>query len=411
MSVPQALGRYTILGELGRGAMGVVYQASDPMLNRTVAIKTINVAADPEERAEYEKRFYQEAKAAGGLSHPNVVTIFDIGHAGDLVYMAMEFVAGSELKSLLASRLVEPQAALDIGAQIAEGLAYAHSRGVVHRDVKPANIMVARGGPAKIMDFGIARMRSSDVKTQTGMLLGSPKYMAPEQLLGGAVDHRCDIFALGVVIYEMAVGAPPFSGDDITQIMYQIVNATPPAPSAVQPRLPPMLDLVLARALAKDPDRRYQDARELAADLRACGAQLAAAPPPRATDDDATQTLSVGAFSPAGDDDEKTISLPPPQRAVPARERRDADPGPRLAISRRFDSTEAMRRLARAGAGDEIERTVRLDRTALAAASVPPAAPERTADPVVAPTPPRGSWLLWAGVTIAALVAVAIAIA
>jgi serine/threonine-protein kinase len=410
MSVPQALGRYTILGELGRGAMGVVYQASDPMLNRTVAIKTINVAADPEERAEYEKRFYQEAKAAGGLSHPNVVTIFDIGHAGDLVYMAMEFVAGSELKSLLASRLVEPQAALDIGAQIAEGLAYAHSRGVVHRDVKPANIMVARGGPAKIMDFGIARMRSSDVKTQTGMLLGSPKYMAPEQLLGGAVDHRCDIFALGVVIYEMAVGAPPFSGDDITQIMYQIVNATPPAPSAVQPRLPPMLDLVLARALAKDPDRRYQDARELAADLRACGAQLAAAPPPRATDDDATQTLSVGAFSPAGDDDEKTISLPPPQRAVPARERRDADPGPRLAISRRFDSTEAMRRLARAGAGDEIERTVRLDRTALAAASAP-AAPQSTADPVVAPTPPRRSWLLWAGVTIAALVAVAIAIA
>ena len=411
MSVPQALGRYTILGELGRGAMGVVYQASDPMLNRTVAIKTINVAADPEERAEYEKRFYQEAKAAGGLSHPNVVTIFDIGHAGDLVYMAMEFVDGSELKSLLASRLVEPQAALDIGAQIAEGLAYAHSRGVVHRDVKPANIMVAPGGPAKIMDFGIARMRSSDVKTQTGMLLGSPKYMAPEQLLGGAVDHRCDIFALGVVIYEMAVGAPPFSGDDITQIMYQIVNATPPAPSAVQPRLPPMLDLVLARALAKDPDRRYQDARELAADLRACGAQLAAAPPPRATDDDATQTLSIGAFSPAGDDDEKTISLPPPQRATPARDRRDGDAGPRLSISRRFDSTEAMRRLARAGAGEEIERTVRLDRAALAAPSVPPAAPQRTVEPVVAPRPPRRSWLLWAGVTIAALVAVAIAIA
>ena len=414
MSLPQTLGRYTILGELGRGAMGVVYQASDPMLNRTVAIKTINVAADPEERAEYEKRFYQEAKAAGGLSHPNIVTIFDIGHAGDLVYMAMEFVAGSELKSLLASHLVEPQAALDIGAQIAEGLAYAHSRGVVHRDVKPANIMVVRGGPAKIMDFGIARMRSSDVKTQTGMLLGSPKYMAPEQLLGGAVDHRCDIFALGVVIYEMAVGAPPFSGDDITQIMYQIVNAAPPAPSAVQRRLPAMLDLVLARALAKDPDRRYQDARELAADLRACAAQLAAAPPPRAPDDDdATQTLPIGAFSLPGDDDEKTITLPPPQRAAPARDRRDADAGSRLAVSRRFDSTEAMRRLARAGAGDEIEQTVRLDRAALAAASVPPpaAAPKRAAEPAAAPRSPRRNWLLWAGVTIAALVAVAIAIA
>jgi serine/threonine-protein kinase len=253
MSAPQTLGRYAILGELGRGAMGVVYQASDPMLNRTVAIKTINVNVDPAERAEYEKRFYQEAKAAGGLSHPNIVTIFDIGHAGDLVYMAMEFVAGSELKSLLASRLVEPQAALDIGAQIAEGLAYAHSRGVVHRDVKPANIMVVRGGPAKIMDFGIARMRSSDVKTQTGMLLGSPKYMAPEQLLGAAVDHRCDIFALGVVIYEMAVGVPPFSGDDITQIMYQIVNGAAGA-ERVHARLPAMLDLVLARA-RQGPDR------------------------------------------------------------------------------------------------------------------------------------------------------------
>jgi serine/threonine-protein kinase len=406
MSEPQTLGRYTILGELGRGAMGVVYKASDPMLNRTVAIKTINVAADPEERAEYEKRFYQEAKAAGGLSHPNIVTIFDIGQAGDVVYMAMEFVPGNELKSLLASRLVEPQAALDIGAQVAEGLAYAHERGIVHRDVKPANIMVVRGGPAKIMDFGIARMRQSDVKTQTGMLLGSPKYMAPEQLLGGAVDHRCDIFALGTVIYEMAVGASPFSGDDITQIMFQIVNAAPPAPSAIHAGLPPMLDLVLARALAKNPESRYQDARELAADLRACSAQLAAAAPPRAeADDDATQTLPIGSFSLPDADTEETISLAPAPKRAPQR-----DAGPRLPVSRRFDSTEAMRRLA-AGAGTDVERTVRLDRAALAAASVPPpAASKRAAEPAVAPRAARRGWLLWAGVTIAALVAVAIAI-
>jgi len=411
MSEPQVLGRYTIQGELGRGAMGVVYRASDPMLNRTVAIKTINVTADPEERAEYEKRFYQEAKAAGGLSHPNIVTIFDIGQAGDVVYMAMEFVPGAELKSLLASRLVEPLAALDIGAQVAEGLAYAHERGIVHRDVKPANIMVVRGGPAKIMDFGIARMRQSDVKTQTGMLLGSPKYMAPEQLLGGTVDHRCDIFALGVVIYEMAVGAAPFSGDDITQIMFQIVNAAPPAPSAVAPRLPAALDLVLARALAKNPESRYQDARELAADLRACAAQLAAAAPPRVAEEDSTQTLPIGAFSLPGVDDEKTITLPPPRKREPQREREA--PGPRLPVSRRFDSSAAMRRLAAAGAGETADETIRLDRAALAAASLPPAAasPQRAAEPVAAPRPPRRGWLLWAGVALAALVAVAIALA
>ena len=407
MTEPQTLGRYTLLGELGRGAMGVVYKASDPMLNRTVAIKTINMAADPEERAEYEKRFYQEAKAAGGLSHPNIVTIFDIGHAGDVVYMAMEFVPGDELKGLLANRLVEPQAALDIGAQVAEGLAYAHERGVVHRDVKPANIMVVRGGPAKIMDFGIARVRQSDVKTQTGMLLGSPKYMAPEQLLGTAVDHRCDIFALGVVIYEMAVGVAPFSGDDITQILYQIVNAAPPAPSAIHARLPAMLDLVLARALAKNPDARYHDARELAADLRVCSAQLAAAAAPGVDEGDATRTLPIGSPALAGVDDEKTIILPPPRKASPQREPRDA--GPRLHISRRFDSTEAIQRLA---AGDEVEQTLRLDRAALAAASLPPpAAPRRTAEPVIEPVAARGHLLLWVGVTIAALVAVAIALA
>ncbi|MET0681599.1 MAG: serine/threonine-protein kinase [Burkholderiales bacterium] len=409
MSEPQTLGRYRILGELGRGAMGVVYKASDPMLNRTVAIKTISIVADAEERVEYEKRFYQEAKAAGGLSHPHIVTIFDIGRAGDVVYMAMEFVEGSELKSLLASRLVEPPAALDIAAQVAEALAYAHSRGIVHRDVKPANIMVVNGGPAKIMDFGIARMRSSEVKTQTGMLLGSPKYMAPEQLLGGAADHRSDIFALGVVVYEMAVGASPFAGDDITQIMYHIVHTNPPPPSAVHRRLPAMLDLVVARALAKDPEERYQDARELAADLRACAAQLAAATP-SGEEEDATQTLPIASF-PLPDvavETTRTLSPPPtsPQRP-PARET-----GPRLRVSRRFDSTAAMHRLAASHPGDAAEQTVKLDLAAVGAASEPPATggwDEEEAGR--APHPARARLLLWAGVTIAALVAVTIALA
>jgi serine/threonine-protein kinase len=395
----QTLGRYRILGELGRGAMGVVYRAEDPMLSRTVAIKTINMVADAEERAEYEKRFYQEAKAAGGLSHPNVVTIYDIGHAGDVVYMAMEYVEGTELRHLLDRGRPDAATAVDIVAQVAEGLAYAHARGVVHRDVKPANIMVPRDGPAKIMDFGIARMRASDVKTQTGMLLGSPKYMAPEQLLGGAVDHRCDVFSLGVVLYEALTGAPPFAGADITQIMYQIVHAAPPPPSAVNSRVPPMLDLVVARALAKEPAARYQDARELAADLRACRIQVAALT--AAADADDTMTLPLGPGA-------------PPARA-PGQPPR-SDPGLRLRISRRFDSVEATRRLAAlTGAGaavDAFARTMKLDLAAAAPTGAPGAPPPSAGSALArvrAAPRSRDRWILAASVTIAALVAFAIA--
>src|SRR5262245_48633322 len=295
------------------------------MLNLAVTIKTIDMAADPQERADYEARFYQEAKAAGGLSHPNIVTIYDIGHAGDLVYMAMELIDGTELTTLLADAPLGAAAAVDIAAQVADGLAFAHVRGVVHRDIKPANIMVVQGGPVKIMDFGIARMRQSDVKTQTGLLLGSPKYMAPEQLLGRAIDHRCDLFALGVVLYEMVTGIPPFAGDDLTQIMYKIVHTTPPAPSAVDARLPPMLDPIVAKALAKDP----------AADLRACRARIAApagAPAP-ALEDAAPATLPAAVVG------ELETQMLPAQPANP-------EPGPRLRISRRFDSGEATRKLA-----------------------------------------------------------------
>ncbi len=400
--------------------MGVVYRAEDPMLNRTVAIKTISVVADPEERAEYEKRFYQEAKAAGGLSHPNVVTIYDIGHAGDVVYMAMEYIEGTELRDLLLRGRLDAVTAVDLAAQVAEGLAYAHARGVVHRDVKPANIMVPRDGPAKIMDFGIARMRASDVKTQTGMLLGSPKYMSPEQLLGGAVDQRSDIFALGVVLYEALTGAPPFSGSDITQIMYQIVNAVPPPPSAVNSRVSPMLDLIVAKALAKEPAARYPDARELAADLRACRAQVAALAP--AADEDATLILPPGRVAPPAADASQTLRLDP----APASDRRTAAPGTtappraeaglRLRISRRFDSLEATRRLAEmTGAGPAVDaaKTMKLDLAAAAGGGrTRPASPpaERASEsPRTAPRS-RDRWILVASVTIAALVALAIAL-
>ena len=417
MSDPaQTLGRYRILGELGRGAMGVVYRAEDPMLNRTVAIKTINMVADAEERAEYEKRFYQEAKAAGGLSHPNVVTIYDIGHAGDVVYMAMEYVEGTELRDLLLSGRLDAVTAVDMAAQVAEGLAYAHARGVVHRDVKPANIMVPREGPAKIMDFGIARMRASEVKTQTGMLLGSPKYMSPEQLLGGAVDQRSDIFALGVVLYEALTGAPPFSGSDITQIMYQIVNAVPPPPSAVNSRVSPMLDLIVAKALAKEPAARYPDARELAADLRACRAAVAALVP--AADQDETLTLPLGRVAPQAADASRTLRIEPaPARAPSTTAPPRVDAGLRLRISRRFDSLEATRRLAAmTGAGptvDAFAKTMKLDLTAATGggrASPAPPSVERETGPARSAMRSRDPWILVASVTIAALVALAIAL-
>ena len=187
---PAQLGRYLIQSELGRGAMGVVYKATDSVLERTVAVKTVNITLEREYAEKYEQRFYQEAKAAGGLNHPNIVTVHDVGKAGDVVYMAMEYIEGVELRTLIGEgRPLRVAQAVSIAAQVAEGLAFAHQRGVVHRDVKPANIMVVANGPVKITDFGIARMRGSGDLTQTGTLLGSPKYMSPEQVIGKRADQ------------------------------------------------------------------------------------------------------------------------------------------------------------------------------------------------------------------------------
>ncbi len=224
--------------------MGVVYKARDPVLDRVVAIKTINLTLPKDELAEYEARFYQEARAAGGLNHPNIVTIYDIGKSERVAYMAMEFLEGQELRSA-ARPTREPlpvEQALDIAAQVADGLAYAHDRHIVHRDIKPANIMVVRDGLVKITDFGIARMRTNEVKTMTGMILGSPKYMSPEQVAGKRADHRSDLFSLGVVLYEMLTGQSPFQADNIHGIMYQIMKFTPPPPSTRNPVLPDVVD-------------------------------------------------------------------------------------------------------------------------------------------------------------------------
>jgi len=273
-TLPQ-LGRYEILGELGQGSMGVVYKARDPALDRVVAIKTINLNLPKDELAEYEARFYQEARAAGGLNHPNIVTIYDIGKSERVAYMAMEFLEGDELRSILTAGQPLPVVqALDVAAQVAEGLFYAHENHIVHRDIKPTNIMVVRDGLVKITDFGIARMRTNEVKTMTGMILGSPKYMSPEQVAGKRADQRSDLFSLGVVLYEMVTGQTPFQGDSIHGIMYQILNSTPIAASLRNPELPEVVDLIIAKALNKNMEERYQSARDLAKDLLDCKKML-----------------------------------------------------------------------------------------------------------------------------------------
>jgi eukaryotic-like serine/threonine-protein kinase len=270
------LGRYVIQSELGRGAMGVVYKANDTVLERTVAVKTVNMALEREGAEKYEARFYQEARAAGGLNHPSIVTVYDVGKEDNVAYMAMEFIEGVELRSLIGEGRVLPVTqAVSIAAQVAEGLGYAHEHGVVHRDIKPANIMVLAEGPVKITDFGIARMRAAtDELTQTGMMLGSPKYMSPEQVIGKRADHRSDIFSLGVILYEMLTGGGPFNGENVTALMYQIVNFAPPAPSAVNPAVPELLDFIVAKMLAKPLEERYQTAADLAQDLRNCERQI-----------------------------------------------------------------------------------------------------------------------------------------
>jgi serine/threonine-protein kinase len=265
------LGRYEVLCELGQGAMGVVYKARDPLIDRIVAIKTINLSLAQDEKTEYEARFYQEAKAAGRLNHPNIVTIYDVGKSDDIAYIAMEFLQGCELRDIMRDGGTMPvDQVLDIVAQVAQGLAYAHEHDIVHRDVKPSNIMVIQDGHAKITDFGIARMASSAIRTQTGMVLGSPKYMSPEQVMGKTIDQRSDIFSLGVMLYEMLTGVAPFTGENINAIMYQTLSGTPPAPGTLNSGVPEMLNFIVAKALAKDLDDRYQNARDFAADLRAC---------------------------------------------------------------------------------------------------------------------------------------------
>jgi diguanylate cyclase (GGDEF)-like protein len=266
------LGRYEILEELGRGAMGIVYKAYDPLIERFVAIKTINLQVLSEtERAEYEARFYQEAKAAGRLSHPNIVTIYDLGESGDVAYIAMELMEGRELQEIIhGKRRLLITDALNIAIQVAAGLSYAHQQGVVHGDIKPSNIMILGDDLVKIADFGIARMASSVECKQEDAIFGTPPYMSPEQIQGKSIDARSDIYSLGVVLYYLLTDRLPFSEDDISLLKKQIVNVVPEKPGALNPGIPEALNTVVYKCLAKAPDARYKNAHDLANDLRSC---------------------------------------------------------------------------------------------------------------------------------------------
>ncbi|HZE10348.1 MAG TPA: serine/threonine-protein kinase [Burkholderiales bacterium] len=348
MTEPWLLGRYEVVAELGKGAMGVVYRANDPMLNRMVAIKTINTEeAGHEGMAEYEARFYTEAKAAGGLNHPNIIIIYDIGKSGHLVYMAMEYIEGRELREMLADGKPIPVAqAVDIAAQVGEGLAYAHQHQVVHRDIKPANIMITPEGRAKIADFGIARMRSSETRTQTGVILGSPKYISPEQVVGKRADHRSDIFSLGVILYECITGATPFNGEGLSALMYQITNHDPVPPSSSNSQVPVMLDYIVAKVLAKAPEARYQSSADFANDLRECKAQILTGQP----------GVGPGMVTTKPPIPAALLAAAKPAPAAPSAQDTGQDtttiPSPTKGISRAFDSQEATQRLMKQIAAD-----------------------------------------------------------
>lgn len=304
--VIEKLGRYEIVSVIGKGAMGLVYRAVDPLIDRIVAVKTINLDLSKDELAQFEKRFQREVKSAGRLNHPNIVTVFDVGKSDGIAYMAMEFLEGQELRDMLDSGTVLPNDKIArIIAEVAEGLAYAHDHGVVHRDIKPSNIMILRNGLVKIMDFGVAHMPTGS-RTMAGMVLGSPKYMSPEQVVGQTVDGRSDIFSLGVVLYETLTGHPPFAGDNISNIMYRILNENPSPPNFLNIGLPERFNDIVAKALAKRPEDRYQTAREMSKDLRALEKQiLTASRSRRALDQQHKLEAAAGSIMP-----DVTVSMP-----------------------------------------------------------------------------------------------------
>ncbi len=299
---PATLGRYRIESEIGRGSMGAVYLGRDPQIGRVVAIKTLALGREfaADRIGEARERFFREAETAGRLQHPDIVTIFDAGEADDLAWIAMEYVRGTDLQRFTAPGTLLPvPRVLEVIARVAEALSYAHSQGVVHRDIKPANVMIdLEGSLVKVMDFGVARLDDA-TRTRTGIVLGTPSFMSPEQMSGRRADGRSDLYSLGVMLFQLLTGTLPFEGSSMAELMRRIVNEPAPDVRSLRPQLPQALADVVTLTLEKRPEVRYADGIQIAQDLRAVAAEMLASGSAAPVQDDAFEkTVTFGPIEP-----------------------------------------------------------------------------------------------------------------
>lgn len=321
----EKIGRYQVLAEIGRGAMGVVYRAQDPAIGRIIAIKTIRLSdlTDEGERERLRERLFREAQSAGILSHPHIVTIYDIAEENGMAFIFMELVNGPSLEHVMSQHVPDNQAIINVLRQTASALDYAHKKGIVHRDIKPANIMIHEDGQAKITDFGVAKIISQQM-TQAGAMMGTPNYMSPEQIQGHAVDGHADQFSLAVIAYEILTGEKPFVGDYLPTLLYKIVREEPVAPQRLNPTLTPQIERVLRKALAKAPEERYGTCTEFINALSfALGSSTGWKPMVRGTSESLPTITGTAPPPPA-----RPPSPPPEQPAPPPPSARPPSPEP-----------------------------------------------------------------------------------